>query len=136
MAFGGAQSNWIPNQSNGGQSATIQISGLTLTAYVSNALTPSNGDTGTLSTAAVTPASNNAIPSQFGKGAGNWTQADVNNVNVSVQDESVAAVAGHTSYAHLVSASLVGSDLSIVIHNDGFAAIATSALNIILTYPT
>ncbi len=133
MAFGGAQTNWNPGVT-GAQSATLQISGLTLGAWVTATPTLADADWGGLSTATATPTNTNAIPTGFGKGAGNWTQADVNNINVSVQDITVGASAGTVPDTHLVSKSLVGSDLSIVIHNE--SATASTGMIITLTYPT
>jgi len=127
MAFAGPQSNWVPG--SGGQSAFTEISGLTLSAYV-GAPTPGATDTGVLSTAAVTPVNNNPIPATFGKGQGNWTQADVNNVIVDVSD--LTTPGSPSPYVHLVSKALVGSDLSIVIHNDG--TVASTGMLIDLSY--
>jgi|GEM_PF-1833318 len=109
MAFGGAPVDvWLTRNIK-------EITGVTLGANV-GAYDPTGvaADSGLLTTDLTTPPAGAVlIPTTFGPGEGNWTQADVNVVGVYVEDSSVGA----DVRVAVAQKALVGGNLQIGIHS-------------------
>ena len=88
MAFAGTQANTVVGPAAGPN--MLEITGVTLAAFV-GAFDITAADSGALTTDATPPADTNAIPAAFGPGSGNWTQADVDAVLVTVDHSDVNA---------------------------------------------
>jgi hypothetical protein len=65
-----------------------------------------------------TPAGAITIPTTFGPGEGNWTQADVDAVDVILNDQTPAPAPGVDLAAYK---ALVGGNLQVGVHNRGIA---------------
>lgn len=117
MAFGGVQTNQTPGET-GAFPSTIQISALTLDGRIA-VFDVAEVDSGALTTDQTPPADTNAIAANFGPGEGNWTQADVDLVQVHIQDPDDAAIPVGGSVVGCVSKALVGGNLVLNFHNKG-----------------
>lgn len=119
MAFGGSLTFQNPGEA-GSRSSTTQISDPTL-AGRAGAFDVTAVDSGALTTDQTPPADHDAIDPGFGPGEGNWTQEDVDRVQVSVIDGDDTALATG-SVVHLVSKVLLAGDLVVNFHNKGVGA--------------
>jgi hypothetical protein len=127
MAFGGVQTNTLPNTTTGFRNASISITGLSLAARL-GAPNITADDTGLLTSA--TPIANqNGLPAGFGPGAGNWTQTDLDNLLVTVEDGDSTANAT-ASAPYLFLRALVAGDIKLTIHNRGAGATVATRINI------
>lgn len=126
MAFGGTQANTVPNTATGARNQVVSVTGLTLAARI-GAPDPTAADTGVLVTGTAA-ANQNALPATFGPTAGTWTQADVDNLWVEIDDSDDTADAT-ASQLNVASRSLSSGNLVLTIHNRG-AGVATGATQV------
>jgi hypothetical protein len=111
MAFGGAQVNTIIGPAVG--PLGLELSGVTLAANV-GAFDLTAADSGAFtSDNTTTPANTNTIPAAFGPGEGNWTQAQVDAVLITLNHADTNA----NSRLGLRSKTLVGGNLVVNLHS-------------------
>ncbi len=124
MAFGAAPTANIPGATGARLgSATVTIA----TALLARAGAPdiTATDTGQLTTG--TPGANqHQLPPTFGRGVGNWTAGDENDVIVNFETTD-DITAGSTVY--MSTKAVVSSNLVVTIHNRGAGVTGTIRIN-------
>jgi hypothetical protein len=108
MAFTGVQNNILATQNK------FKCDGLALTA-LAGPFTPdaSAGDSGVFSSDQTAVPPLNLLPANFGPGAGNWTQAALDEVEVILND------AAPLPCDMVFVKTLVGNDIEIGVHSRG-----------------
>lgn len=87
----------------------ISAGGTALAAYADATVDGSAADTGVLTTAAAA-ANQHAIPANFGPGRGNWTNADMNRLDVDVE-------VAHDAYSPAGDGSLIRDTRALIAGN-------------------
>jgi hypothetical protein len=106
---------------NFGQNVYKVVDAGGLGAFVGPFNPPAQPDSGLLTTdLTTTPPGAIQIPTTFGPGEGNWTQADVDAVDVILNDQTPApAPSANLAYYK----QLVGGNLQVGVHNRGTAPV-------------
>ena len=118
MAFIGVQVDTLPNSSLSAKNGLCTISGLSIAAFV-GAPDPTGAaaDSGVF-VSGVPAVNQNALPANFGPGAGHWDAAWLQALEAQVVNPDPASLVLGSS-VELAIKTLVGSDIVLTFHNRG-----------------